>query len=122
MIGKWYGSQPTKEGGVKKWIVERMSPGTYKIVFRIYEKDATSYWEQIEVGEWGVSGPVYFSILRGWVKDGKLTPADPTDPFNYDAYKIISLTDEKFEYENYDSGDVYGIKKVPISFDFPDDS
>jgi hypothetical protein len=103
LVGKWYGSQPTKDGGERKWIVERSPLGKFKAVFRTYEKDMTSYWEQIEVGDWGVSGPVYFTIFRGWIGKGKLKLANPADPYNYDAYKIIALTGQEFEYESYDS-------------------
>jgi hypothetical protein len=119
MIGKWYGSQPTKDGGKKREIMERAPNGTYKITFRVYGKDG-KYKEQTEVGHWGVSGPVYFLIFRGWVKGDKFSPANPADPYNYDAYKIVRLTNEIFEYESYSSGNRYIIKRVPQEFEFPE--
>jgi len=66
MVGKWYGSQPTTDGGVKKQITQRSSLGDYKHTFRIYDVDG-NYEEHIEVGEWGVSGQIYFSIFKGWI-------------------------------------------------------
>ena len=62
LIGKWYGSQPTKEGGYKQEIMERFPEGTYKITFRVYDKNGQAK-EQTEVGHWGVSGPIYFTIF-----------------------------------------------------------
>jgi len=118
MIGKWYGSQPTKDGGLRKEIVERSAQGTYKITFRVYDKEG-KFKEQSEAGHWGVSGPVYFTIFRGWIKDNKLSPSNPSDPYNYDAYKIIKLNSEVFEYENYSTGNKYVIKKVAGYFEFP---
>lgn len=29
MLGKWYGDQPTKDGGRKQWVVERLADGKY---------------------------------------------------------------------------------------------
>jgi hypothetical protein len=117
MVGKWFGSQPTKEGGIKKEIVERSPQGTYKITFRVYDKEG-NYKEEVEAGHWGICGPVYFSIFRGWIKDSQFVSANPADPYNYDAYKIISLTNEVFEYEHFGDGERYVIKKVPIEYEF----
>lgn len=119
MIGKWYGRQPTKDGGKKQEIVERSPHGTYKITFRIYDKDG-NIKEQSEAGHWGVSGPVYFTIFRGWIEGDQLSPANPADPYNYDAYKIVKLNNDVFEYEHYSSGNKYVIKRVPNDFQFPD--
>lgn len=117
MIGKWYGSQPVKDGGTRQWIAERSDDGTYKITFRRYGKNG-EIEEQTEVGYWGVSGPIYFSIFKGWVKDGYLEPSNPRDPYNYDAYRIISLTDSVMEYESASSGNRYTLKKVATDFWF----
>ncbi len=53
--------------------------------------------------------------------DGKLSPADSDDPYNYDAYKIVTLTSEEFEYEGYSSGSKFLIKTVANDFEFPID-
>jgi len=39
----------------------------------------------------------------------------------YDAYKIITLNSEVFEYESFSSGNRYTLIKVPDDFVFPDD-
>lgn len=118
MIGKWFGSQSTKDGGKKQQIMERSPQGTYQITFRIFDKDGKME-QQSEAGHWGVSGPVYFTIFRGWVEGNQLSPSNPDDPYNYDAYKIIRLNSEVFEYESYSSGNKYSIKRVANDFQFP---
>lgn len=117
MVGKWYGDQPTKDGGRKQQIMERSPQGTYKITFRIHDKDG-KYNDSAEAGHWGVSGPVYFTTFRGWVEDNQFSPSDPADPYNYDAYKIIRLDEKIFEYENYSSGNKYTIERVSNDFQF----
>ena len=66
MVGKWYGDQQTSEGGRKEWIDHRKNDGTYVIQFRITSKDG-EVQQSVEAGEWGVSGPIYFSIFKAWV-------------------------------------------------------
>ena len=115
MVGRWYGNQPTTDGGRKEWVVERDVRGTYEIRFLIREKDG-AVEESTEIGEWGISGGVYFSIFKGWVQDGKIKASDPTDPFSYDAYKIISLKSKAFTYESFISGEKFTVINVSDNF------
>ena len=119
ITGNWYGSQPTKDGGKRKELKKRFRDGTYEITFRTYDKEG-NYEDQIEVGQWGISGPVFFTIFRGW-KDGTwITQSSPDDPHNYDAYRIIKLNDEVFEYEHYVTGNRFANKRVSEDFELPD--
>ena len=118
MTGKWFGQEGTKNGGRVMWIAERNNDGTYKIHFRVVGLSG-EITDQIEVGEWGVSGPVYFTIFKARIEGDKIIPVDPTNPYNRDAYKIIRLNEEYFEYEAFDSGNKFSVRKVPIDFVFP---
>lgn len=117
MVGKWYGRQPAKEGGIHEWIAEKDVQGRYKIRFLETDKGG-KVSESTEVGDWGISGPVYFTIFRGWIRDDRFFPNDPTDPYNRDAYRIIYLTEEAFSYQHFTDGSRYTVKRVPDSFDF----
>lgn len=118
MVGKWYGSQPTKGGGLKQHIAERYPDGSYKITFKITDARGNSK-KSSEVGNWGISGPIYFTIFRGWLNQERIKPSDPSSPYNYDAYNIINLTSEVFEYNHVTTGNRYKIQKVESNFVFP---
>ena len=118
MVGRWYGSQPAKSGGTRQQIMERFPDGTYKITVRHVKKSGDSETNS-EVGQWGIVGPVYFSIFRGWVKNYGIEPSDTSDPYNYDAYEIIELTNTDFKYKSYSSGTIFTLKKVGSDFEFP---
>jgi hypothetical protein len=115
MLGKWYGDLPTKEGGRRQWTVTRSEDGTYQIDFLITKPDNTEQ-RFSEAGHWGVAGNIYFSMYRGAIEQGQFYPSDPNDPYNYDAYNMINLTNSAFEYQNIDSKNKYIIKKVPLNF------
>lgn len=119
LVGRWFGSEITKNGGKVMWIAERLNDGKYKIHFRIIDASGKQR-DKIEVGEWGISGPVYFTIYKGDVDGDKVVPVDPTDPFNRDAYKILRLTNDIFEYESFDSANKYTVRKVSPEFKFPE--
>jgi hypothetical protein len=119
MVGRWYLSQPTKEGGRKEAIMEHRQNGTYQVTFRVTQPD-NNVELGTEVGLWGVSGNIYFSIFRGWVKDASVMQADLSDPYNYDAYRIIALNEKTFEYEHATTGNSYKSIKVGADFKFPE--
>lgn len=118
-VGRWYGEQPQAGGVTKRWVVDAFPDGVFRITFRFYEKDG-SYREQIEVGEWGISGPVYFLSTKGWVDDGVFLKADTRNGDLYDAYKILKLDSAVFEYEHYVNGNRYQVRKVDTGFALPE--
>src|SRR5436190_21349841 len=73
MVGKWYGSRSRTGGGRIEWISDRKPRGAYQTAFRTTAADGTVS-EDVEVGEWGVVGPIYFTIFKGWVRDGRMVP------------------------------------------------
>jgi hypothetical protein len=119
MIGKWYGEIKNEKGELQQWLVTRFGDGSYTIHFRLPEKDKTCN-EQIEVGVWGVSGPIYFSITKGWVTDSSFIPSDPRDPSYYDAYEIIEINQNKFEYRSFDTDMTFEVKRVGDDFRLPE--
>lgn len=137
LLGKWYTSQTHADGGRSEWIVSHYPNGTYHITLRVSEPDSISelngesdsevdgelgsqFKEHAEFGEWGVVDPVYFTIFKGWVKEGEVLEADVTDPYNRDAYQILSLNETEFSYQSFDGEYAFNIQRVDDEFEFPD--
>ncbi len=118
-VGRWYGETAQTGGGTKRWVVDAFPDGVFRITFRFYEPDG-SYRQQVEVGEWGISGPVYFLSTKGWVDDGAFLKADTSNGELYDAYKILKLETGVFEYEHFVNGNRYQIRKVDTGFALPE--
>lgn len=74
---------------------------------------------QNEVGYWGVSGPIDFSIMTGWIKNGEYIPSDPEKAYFYDAYQIVELNDESFTYRSFDQQVEFKVRKVDDDFVWP---
>lgn len=106
-IGKWLSSQPTKDGGTRRALIERLPDSRYVVEFNIYDAKGTLIETQREFGFWGVSGGIYFTIYRGWIENDQFYQADPNDAYNYDSYKIISTAENKLEYQSLSSGNLF---------------
>lgn len=116
MVGNWVGEAPLKDGGERKWLVQRSNEGTYVVTFIVIPEGEQPEISQ-EVGFWGISGPVYFTITKGWLRqDGNVEPNDPTKAYFYDAYKIVALTQERFEYESFSTGNRFIVRRVGEEF------
>jgi hypothetical protein len=118
LVGKWFGDAVTKEGDRRLQITQRAADGTYKVTFRLIDRSG-KISEQSEVGFWGISGSVYFTITRGWLKDERLLEANPTDASLNDAYQVLELTQERFRYRTLQSGSEYSLTRVDDAFEFP---
>jgi len=119
LVGKWLGQMPDANGDLQQWLVSRFADGSYRIHLRIDRNDG-SLKEQIEVGMWGVSGPIYFTILKGWMKGGQFVPADMENPSFYDAYEILELDSDHMKYRTFGMIEmVLEVKRVADTFEFP---
>ena len=96
-------------------IVGGYPDGTYKIDSRQTNKDGTKN-DSTEVGQWGISGDIYFSIFRGRLINKEILPVNPSNPYNYDAYKILQLNNEIFEYQATSSNHRFTAKRKPSNF------
>ncbi|MDH5484427.1 MAG: hypothetical protein OEY43_04245 [Gammaproteobacteria bacterium] len=120
LTGHWYGSLVNANGSQEKWIIERYPQGSYKVTSRIYQQGSTEFEERIGVGHWGISGPVYFTMFRGWIEDEMITPVNSKDADNYNAHKIDSLDGEMFSYHHYVAGAVHTERRVAENSVFPE--
>lgn len=115
MIGNWLGEAVTESGDKRQWLVQRFADGTYRVDFVLAKEDG-AIEKSSELGHWAVSGPVYFTSFRGWLNGDSLSPSDPSDPYNYDAYRILQLNNEVFEYEHIATGKVFKVTRPPSGF------
>jgi len=115
-IGKWYGHSIVTGNKKREWLNERKNDGTYTIYFKTIDEEG-NVEVQIEIGEWGISGDIYFSIFKKGIVDGKSFTGTSTDPYNRDAYKILKLDENEFVYKHIKFKDIFVTKKVSNDFE-----
>ena len=118
LVGSWYGESVTKSGGSRAHLMRRAADGTFKVTFRVVDSNG-KITEPTEVGVWGASGSVYFTITRGWIRGDRLVSASPDDANLNDAYEILELTHDRFRYRNFQTRNEFTVKRVPDTFELP---
>lgn len=97
--GKWYGKQKRLDGQVREWLTEHKDDGTFTTTFIDHDLDGEKK-TTIEYGEWGASGYIYFTILKGFIEDGEKKPIEDPEYWTRDAYYILNLNLDEFSYRD----------------------
>jgi hypothetical protein len=112
LVGNWIGESPVKDGGRREVLLERRADGTFTVTFRTHWGTDHAVVER-QVGQWGISGPVYFTITTGWLDGDHVDPTDLGQPYYYDAYRIVDLSEDEFEFESFTTDTHYVLHRVP---------
>lgn len=118
LIGKWYGEAATLDGKHMQQISEHRANGTFTVSFRESDKSG-QLLEHKEVGLWGVSGRIYFTITTAQIEGDQIRPFKPGKASLDDAYEIIELTATTFRNKSQDNGDDFTETRVDDAFQFP---
>jgi hypothetical protein len=95
-------------------LTERESNGTYRTQYQLQNGEIE---ESVEIGQWGLSGSVLFTIQRAWIRQGETQRADPSNVYSYDAYDLINLTEQRLDYRSAGSGKQFSVRRVAASFE-----
>ncbi len=116
IVGKWYGDQPTSDGGRKRWCPTYGTNGDLAIEFIISDRKG-----EITVTRnnclWGVCGD--FLITTALRPDGPGKWSLRPEPYAWSVYEIIQLDDSEFRYRSVDTGDEYVVHRVADGFEIP---
>lgn len=104
LFGWWIQSAPENRARRRMEVTLRCPDGIYFSDLRVLGARGDIIEEQQEVGDWGISGPVYFSIVRGGYRDGKRFTANTTQRRYYHAYQIRKLSYTSLQTRNYETG------------------
>ena len=118
LIGSWYLDQTRSDGSTFRSKATLADDGLAEIEFLIHYTDGTTL-SSSEYGYWGVSGDVYFTIIREASDGNERYDVSPFDAEYYLAYRILELSDESFRYQTIVTGNVFESRRVPENFVIP---
>ncbi len=114
LVGRWYGESTSAEGQSLKWVTHREVNGTYRTQYLLNTAEPE---ESIEIGQWGLSGSVFFTIQRAWIRNGETQRVDGSNVYSYDAYDITHIGEKSLEYRSSGSGKRFIVRRVATSFE-----
>ncbi len=118
LTGRWFGETSMPDGQVLRWVTDRDVNGTYRTQYHATRSNGETE-ESVEMGQWGLSGGVYFTLQRAWIRNGENLRADPANVYSSDAYDLLSINDRTIDYRSVGSGKRFTAKRVGPEFRLP---
>jgi len=112
LIGTWYRSDIDDQGLPTSEYAQLTDDGSFEFSFVTHNCQGDILEELIELGDWGIVGDIHFTITKSEFVEGDHYAADLTDEDNYQAYRVLQLTNQIFEYQHLITKEVYILKRV----------
>lgn len=100
IVGKWRGTVAVEDGPRRRFVAEHLADGTFRMIVGRVEADDQENIEQRN-GRWGTSGPIFFTTVTRVSAENGVAAANPGDPANYNAFEVLKINDEYFEFESF---------------------
>lgn len=112
MFGRWYRNDIDTQGRQIVEYAELSADGSFEFTFVSTEQETNITEQIIELGDWGVVGNVHFTITKSEFVDQQLYVADLNNSDNYQAYNILQLNHQVFEYQHIETKEIFIMRKV----------
>lgn len=112
LIGKWYRSAVNEQGENISEYAELTVDGSFEFTFIIHHADGSIAHQIIELGDWGLVGDIHFTITKSEIIEDEHYVVDLAEPDNYNAYRVIALTNQTFTYQHVVSEEIFISRRV----------
>lgn len=113
IVGKWLGETAAGNGRSQRFLAQHFPDGRFSVTYLTREPDGREHVD-VYAGEWGISGPIYFTAVTG--RDDEVAAHDPGKPGKYNAYEVLNVDDESFEYESLSPREQFAARRVGEGF------
>ena len=111
-VGHWRTQRSNVIGGKNTITIKRFKDGRFVIQFKVFDKQEILKEEHREMGLWGISGDIYFTMFKGWIENDRFQPADSSKAALYNAYQIIEHGADKLTYRSLSSDNTFSYQRI----------
>ena len=115
LIGKWYRNDLDDEGNQVSEYAHMLADGSYEFSFIYHDAQGEVIHQIIELGDWGLVGDVHFTMTKSEFIDNEHYAVDLNDADNYNAYRVLELTNQTFKYQHVYMHHLYRNCKIQIN-------
>jgi len=112
LFGRWYRNDIDAQGRQIVEYAELSADGSFEFTFVSTEKETNVTEQIIELGDWGLVGDIHFTITKSELIDQQLYASDLNDSDNYQAYKVLQLDHQNFEYQHIETKEIFMMRRV----------
>lgn len=112
LFGRWYRNDIDEQGRQIVEYAELSADGSFEFTFVSTNQETDTTEQVIELGDWGLVGNIHFTITKNEFIDQQLYAADLNDSDNYQAYNVLQLNHNIFEYQHIESKEIFMMRKI----------
>ncbi|MBL4899226.1 MAG: hypothetical protein JKX76_06195 [Colwellia sp.] len=112
LFGRWYRNDTDTKGLKVVEYAELSADGSFEFTFVSTEQETNITEQIIELGDWGLVGNIHFTITKSELVDQQLYAADLNDSDNYQAYEVLKLDHQTFEYQHIETKEIFKMRKI----------
>lgn len=118
LFGKWYRNTTDDDGNHLSEYAHMAADGTFEFSFIYHDEKGDISQQIIETGDWGIVGDIHFTITKGEFIDEEHYPVDLNDPDNYNAYRVVELTNQTFTYQHITTEEIFSSRRINVDFGY----
>ena len=112
LFGRWYRNDIDEQGRQTVEYAELSADGSFEFTFVSTEKEKNITEQIVELGDWGLVGNIHFTITKSELIEQEFYAADLNDSDNYQAYKVLQLDHQTFEYQHIETKEIFMMRKI----------
>ncbi len=112
LFGHWYRNDKDEQGNLVIEFAQMSEDGSFEFTFALHDDQGKVVEQVIELGDWGLVGDIHFTFTKSEVVEQEMYSADLNDANNYQAYKVLQLTHQIFQYQHLLTDEVYIMHRV----------
>ena len=112
LIGKWYRNDTDEQGNQVSEYADMSADGSFEFTFIYHNSLGEITQQSIELGDWGLVGDVHFTMTKSEFIDEEHYAVDLNEPDNYNAYRVLSLTNQTFKYQHVVSQEIFVSRRL----------
>jgi hypothetical protein len=115
IVGNWVGETMIEGCRRGRFLAQHFEDGTFRVTVRSEAPDDRAS-NAVYLGNWSTSGPTYFTSVSWIAEERDIDVTYGQGTANINAYEILEIDDERFEYESFSSRAKFVARRVGEDF------
>jgi len=111
LIGEWRGVHRYNDYVAEETAIMRRN-GEFEFIFKTKDLAGNTTSVEIHSGLWGLTGNIHYTITLRIQVENRAIKTDLTQENNYNAYRVLKLTDLEFQYRDVRNKMQYTLERV----------
>lgn len=112
LIGRWYREDIDEQGNKTVEYAQLTPEGCFEFSFITFDQEGNVIEQATEFGDWGLVADIHFTLTKSEMIEQIHYAADLKNADNYQAYRVLKLDHQIFQYQHIVTDERYTLHKI----------